>query len=68
MAGAMAAVMAAGTVGAYEYQGLGTEVMAEEETTEALEEAANAVLEGKESNDQETAGKTEGSMFKEESV
>ena len=40
MAGAMAAVMAAGTVGAYEYQGLGTEVMAEEETTEALEEAA----------------------------
>ena len=39
MAGAMAVVMTAGGIGAYEYQGAGTEVMAEEGTKESLEAA-----------------------------
>ncbi len=68
MAGAMAVVMTAGGIGAYEYQGAGTEVMAEEGTKESLEAAANAVLEGKEDNSQKASGNTGKDSFKEESV
>ena len=75
MAGAMAIVVTAGAVGAYEYQGSGTEVMAEEETTKTLEEAANEVLEG-DTQKTEISGdakagsgsKDDGGLFKEESV
>ncbi len=64
MAGAMAVVMTTGVAGAYGYQGAGTQVMAKEETTQALEGAANAVLEENQTED----GGVEGGMFKEESV
>ena len=64
MAGAMAVVMTVGVAGAYGYQEAGTQVMAKEETTQALEGAANAVLEENQTED----GGVEGGMFKEESV
>lgn len=83
MAGAMAVVVSAGAVGAYGCHGSGAEVLAEEETTEILEEAANAVLEGG-TEESEISGDTgknqsgdaadcsgggeEGGVFKEESV
>ena len=65
MAGAMAVAVTAGAVGAYEYHGYGTEVMAEEETAQILEDAANTVLEGQAEDISDGA---KGDMFKEESV
>ena len=46
VARAMAVAVATSVVGAYSYQTSGTVVMAEEETTEMLTQAASAVLEG----------------------
>ena len=84
IARAMVVAMATSVVGAYNYQNPAGVVMAEEETTELLEQAADAVLEGNEGTGSEEGTVTvEGSadgqetdqtpdsgsgLFKEESV
>ena len=68
MAGAMAVVMTAGAVGVYEYQSPESTVMAEEETKEALKDAANMVLEGNEDTKSKEGAENTESIFKEESV
>ena len=58
IARAMVVAMATGTVGAYSYQTSGTVVMAEEETTEMLEQAASEVLEGKQGTETQEGTET----------
>lgn len=53
VARAMAVAVATSVVGAYSYQTSGTVVMAEEETTEMLTQAASAVLEGDQASESE---------------
>ncbi len=53
VARAMAVAVATSVVGAYSYQTSGTVVMAEEETTEMLTQAASAVLEGNQASESE---------------
>lgn len=67
MAGAMAAVVTAGSTGALAYQKPALEVMAKEETAEILEEAASSVLAGNEEQKGDT-GEDKRETFKEESV